>query len=274
MTQVINETYGGAKLRGVQRGDTFVGQVFTETTRSVQISADSVSSLREKLKAEAARMSGAYVGFEGARKRFLDFMPDGFADARYVAQEREYKLARRAMLEAAAPLSARPFTPEQAVAAAKAFSINLLHSTEQIRAREALSSPSGPAILEALASFADTPGQAPLYTLARLLAPFDAARWTVITLLPFFWRPEHHMFLKPEVTCEFAAAVGHPFHLEYGPKLDFDVYKSLMDLTARTEREVASLNPADRLDLQGFIWVVGRYTAEDGGQSDQLEADG
>ncbi|MEQ8405783.1 MAG: hypothetical protein RKE49_11855 [Oceanicaulis sp.] len=273
MTQVINETFGSAKLRGVKRGDAYVGQVFTETGRSAQINAESVDALRGKLKAEAARLSRGYVGFEGARTRFLDFMPAGFADARYVAQKRDYKLARRATLEAAAPLSARPFTAEQAGAAAKAFSINLLHSTEQIRAREALVSPSGPAVLEALAAFTETPDQVALDALARLLKPFEAARWTVITLLPFFWRPDRHMFLKPEVTCEFALAVGHPFHLEYAADLHIAVYDSLMNLTARTECELASLRPVDRLDVQGFIWVVGRYVAEDVGPSSKLEGE-
>ena len=273
MAQVINEVFGEAKLRGIKQGDIYVGQVFIDMERSPQISANSVGELLELLKAEAARMTKAFVGFEGARKRFRDFMPDGFADKRYVAQEREYKLARRATLKAAAPLSARPFTAQQAGAAAKAFSINLLHSTEQIRSREALVSPSGPAILEALATFAEAPDQAALDGLARLLKPFEAARWTVITLAPFFWRPERHMFLKPEVTCEFAAAVGHPFHLEYGADLDIGVYDSLLDLTARTEREVEGLYPVDRVDVQGFIWVVGRYVAEDVGRSGKLESD-
>ena len=265
MEQVINQNYGSAKLRGVKRGDAFVGQVFTDTGKSVQISADSAPKLLKKLKFEAARMSGAYVGFDGAKKRFLDFLPEGFADPRYIDQERAYKLARKSSLEAAAPLSDRPFSPLQASGAAKAFSINLLHSTEQIRAKEALSSLKGHAILEALAEFTDAPSQSTLDTLAALLKPFQAARWTVITLLPFFWRPDRHMFLKPEVTCEFAAAVGHPFHLEYTADLDLGVYEELLDLASKTEQETSGMNPSDRIDIQSFIWVVGRYTLDDAG---------
>jgi hypothetical protein len=36
--------------------------------------------------------------------------------------------------------------------------------------------------------------------------------------LPFLWRPEGEMFLKPEVTRDFAARVGRRFHLDYGPR--------------------------------------------------------
>lgn len=273
MEQVINQTYGSAQLRGVKRGDAFVGQVFTDTGKSVQISADSAPELLEKLKSEAARMSGAYVGFDGARRRFLEFLPDGFLDSRYIEQERVYKLARKSSLETAAPLSARPFSALQASGAAKAFSINLLHSTEQIRAKEALSSPQGHAILEALAEFTDAPSQPTLHTLAALLKPFEAARWTVITLLPFFWKPDRHMFLKPEVTCEFAAAVGHPFHLEYTAELDLGVYEALLDLAYKTEQETSGMNPSDRIDVQSFIWVVGRYTLDDAGKGPELQAD-
>jgi hypothetical protein len=37
------------------------------------------------------------------------------------------------------------------------------------------------------------------------------------TYLPFLWRPEAHMFLKPEITTEFAARVGHRLADDYEP---------------------------------------------------------
>jgi hypothetical protein len=57
----------------------------------------------------------------------------------------------------------------------------------------------------------------------RALKPHDSAKWTVATYLPFLWQPEKHMFLKPEVTKDFAARVGHRFATDYKARLDFSV---------------------------------------------------
>ena len=59
-------------------------------------------------------------------------------------------------------------------------------------------------------------------TLARLeatLKPYESAKWTVATYLPYLWQPERHMFLKPEVSKDYAARVGHPFASVYEPGL-------------------------------------------------------
>jgi hypothetical protein len=71
------------------------------------------------------------------------------------------------------------------------------------------------------------------------------------------------MFLKPEKTVDFAERVGHPFAHLYSAGLISEVYASLLDLAAETERQVTSLGPADRIDIQSFIWVVGAYEDSD-----------
>jgi hypothetical protein len=93
----------------------------------------------------------------------------------------------------------------------------------------------------------------------RALNPNDSAKWTVVTYLPFLWRPQEHMFLKPEATKDFAARIGHRLAMVYEPRLDIAVYDSLLDLAARTAEELADLQPRDRIDVQSFIWVVGDY---------------
>jgi hypothetical protein len=45
--------------------------------------------------------------------------------------------------------------------------------------------------------------------------------------LPFLWRPDQHMFLKPAVTQDFAARVGHRFAHDYEARLAVGVYESL-----------------------------------------------
>ena len=70
------------------------------------------------------------------------------------------------------------------------------------------------------------------------------------------------MFLKPQVTKDFAERVGHPFFLLYKSQLEFSVYESLLDLADRTARELSDLAPPrslDRIDIQSFIWIVGGY---------------
>jgi hypothetical protein len=46
-----------------------------------------------------------------------------------------------------------------------------------------------------------------------------APNWTVVTYLPFLLGPETHMFLKPKVTKDFAARMGHGFASDYEPHL-------------------------------------------------------
>ena len=102
-----------------------------------------------------------------------------------------------------------------------------------------------------------------LRDLAPVLKSFDAAKWTVIAYLPFLWRPEAHMLLKPEVTRDFAARVGHPFADAYSPELRPAVYDALLDLVRATEAALIDLRPVDCIDVQSFIFVVGRYTEDD-----------
>jgi hypothetical protein len=64
------------------------------------------------------------------------------------------------------------------------------------------------------------------------------------------------MFLKPEVTKDFAERVGHRFASDYEPRLDIGVYKSLLDLLQETEGQLIELQPRDRVDVQSFIWVL------------------
>lgn len=67
------------------------------------------------------------------------------------------------------------------------------------------------------------------------------------------------MFLKPEVTKDYAARIGHSFQHDYQSSLEYEVYESLLDLTAQTNSALKSANlpPRDNIDTQSFIWVIG-----------------
>src|SRR5690606_18936152 len=113
------------------------------------------------------------------------------------------------------------------------------------------------------AAFTKEPLQRSLDAMIAAIAPHGAATWPLLTYLPYLWEPDRHMFLKPEATTDFATRVGHQFAREYDPERRLDVYEALLGLAAWTEQHIADLRPADRIDVQSFIWVVGSYTDAD-----------
>lgn len=70
---------------------------------------------------------------------------------------------------------------------------------------------------------------------------------------------EEHIFLKPEVTKDFAERVGHGLAHSYSAELDFGVYEDLLDLAQAIRQSVIDLEPRDMIDIQSVIWVVGDY---------------
>ena len=143
---------------------------------------------------------------------------------------------------------------------------NLLSPFEMMRAQDLLRGRNADASIQAAARFAKHASQSSLSNLERALKSDDCAKWTVATYLPYFWRPDAHMFLKPEATKDFAARVGHPFASLYSARLEFDVYDSLLKLTSKANEELADLAPRDRIDVQSFIWVVGNYREKEGSE--------
>jgi hypothetical protein len=225
---------------------------------------DGPDEIWERLKQEVLKAGRAYVGFDGARARFLRFFPQGFADSGYLREERDYKLAAKAQLDAAAPVEEAAQGRGFGLAVLAAFQhTNLLSPFEKMKLPPLLRGPSADGFVRAAASFAQGEGLPALQEMRKLAQPHDCAKWAVLTYLPFMWRPDIHMFLKPTVTQEFAARVGHPFAHTYAPDLDIAIYDSLLDLVARTEDELAALGPRDRIDVQSFIWVVGAYNEEE-----------
>ena len=214
----------------------------------------------KRLQQEAGKSDPRYFGYAGARTRFLKFFPGGFASEGYLQGERDYKLAAKRSLDENVPLE-RALTEsglgEAVLAAYRAT--NLLSPFEKTRLQDLLRGPAADDFVHAIAGFSECPTGINLSRLEVILRPYDCAKWTVVTYLPYFWSPVDHMFLKPEVTREFAARVGHPFESIYSAKLGLEIYESLLDLREKTEAALQDLSPRDGIDIQSFIWVVGRY---------------
>lgn len=247
---------GKRDLRLVRKG----GRYFGMADVKVCAEGDSEDDVWRRLHDDAGKGDPHYFGFDGARARFLQFMTDGFRSAHFATLERDYKVAAKAKLDATAPLDKAVDGTGYGEAVLSAYrATNLLSPFEQTRVQEVLRGPLADAFVRAAARFTLDPGKATLRDMETALKPHDSAKWTVVTYLPFLWQPEAHMFLKPEVTKDFASRVGHRFASDYEARLHMPVYESLLDLVAKTEAVLKSLGPQDHIDIQSFIWIIGHY---------------
>ena len=263
------------RLRLLEVKDGYVGVVISDGKgRLAEAKGADPVELWQRLESAAAQASNEYVGWDGARTRFLRFFPGGFASKRYLGEERDYKISAKKILDAGAPLEGAQTAVGLGKTVLTVFQkTNLLSPFETMRVRDLLHSPDADAFVNAAARFTLGAGAQAWMDMVRLAKPFEAAKWPVLTYLPFLWRPDRHMFLKPEVTKGFAERVGHPFVYAYGASLEIGVYESLLDLAGRTEAEIAAFHPADRIDVQSFIWVVGAYAEKDAPSAEVAEAE-
>ncbi|WP_424139405.1 hypothetical protein [Roseomonas chloroacetimidivorans] len=257
---------GKLLLRLVQEKAAYSGVVIGGAGRPAVIRGIDPDEVWQRLQNEAGRADRSYFGFDRARQRFLRFFPGGFTSKDYVESERNYKVKAKVELDAAAPLEAAATGEGYGEAVLRAFrATNLLAPIEKTKLQSVLRGASADAFVQAAARFTLGAGTSALMDMDRILRPHDSAKWTVVTYLPFLWRPSVHMFLKPEVTKGFATKVGHPFVHDYETRLHADVYDGLLSLVGQTESELVELRPKDRIDVQSFLWVVGAYDeAKDG----------
>lgn len=148
------------------------------------------------------------------------------------------------------------------------FRINLLYKYEFLTLKEVLSH-SGEELFTVVRHFMTEERKVipnfsqSLSEMAELIRPYGRASWPLVTILPFLLNPERHMFLKPKVTKDYADRVGHDFTQTYSSEITSETYASLLELVKWTEVRIADLKPKDGIDVQSFIWVVGKYTDED-----------
>lgn len=212
----------------------------------------------------AARLNPLFVGYEGARKRFLSFFPQGFRGADYIGHERAYKLDAKQKLDKAVPLD-RALTGTGFGEAILSIyrATNLLFSIEKTRLQDLLRGRDADDFIHAAAAFASGDRNQGLREMKSILKRSDNAKWTVVTYLPFLWRPDTNVFLKPTMIQNFASRVGHRFADDYSPELDLKVYESLLDLAEEVKQKVADLEPRDMIDVQSFMWTSVEYREED-----------
>lgn len=261
MMKTIRETSAGkARLRLIQTGTGYAGIILEDGKKIFEARGDDEEVVWQDLHAQLARSGPNWFGWGGARDRFLHWFAGGFNSPAYLADERNYKLAAKQRLEATAPVEVAATGSGHGEAVLAAYRrTNLLYPVEKTRLQALLRGPDADEFVRAAARFALGEGKSALASMERLLRPHDNAKWTVVTYLPFLWKPEEHIFLKPEVTKDFASRVQHGLEQEYGSELNHDVYASLLDLAGKIGEEFAALGPRDMVDIQSVIWVLGDY---------------
>jgi hypothetical protein len=247
-------------FRLVEKSGIFVGLIIEAGKIRHQLEGTNADELWQKIHDEHSRLDPQFFGYDGAISRFCKIFPDGFQDPAYLAQERNYKLAAKKRLDETVPLAeARTGSGYGEKVLAVFQATNLLSPFEKVRLSEALRGTSADSFVRGAASFASGEINSGLAAMKQSLKSADVAKWTAVTYLPYLWRPEAHIFLKPQVTREFATRVGHSFAHDYSSDLHPATYISLLELARQTQTRVASLAPRDLIDVQSFLWVVGEY---------------
>jgi hypothetical protein len=204
------------------------------------------------------------------RRRFLEFFPDGFRDETYVETERAFKWdAHRAWSESLGreQLARLLAVGDHLEVARRAARIEgrtqLLFSFEKMALRDAIRTDAGARTFatgldEWIYGAGSMRSRFERWcdTLARLpRRQTRVATWPLATVFGFIARPRTHMFMKPVVTRIAADAYG--VELDYGSKLSWSTYASLLDFAGRVRADQQDLGPRDMIDAQSFIWVQG-----------------
>jgi hypothetical protein len=226
--------------------------------------------MSDQVSTQAAQKTKISTGALDCRKRFLRFFPKGFRDPKYFDWERGYKLAAHEQWQDslnrkafAAMLKKGDFAEIAASAVRIESRTNLLFSFEKMALRDGIKSAAGAeAFSRGLYDFLYGPGKIDrkferwCETIAEL--PRKQTRvltWTVATIFGFIAQPETHIFLKPNTTRNAARQYGFDFRYQSRPT--WEIYASLLEFAETIRRDQIDLGPADMIDLQSFIWVIG-----------------
>jgi len=224
---------------------------------------------------------------EVARKRFLGIAPRGFADPRYWHEERDYKWSAherfKVVLEPGVSQWIRDrnaarvreaVTEVYSPAGKPKYALNLMSPQFEWPAFKDSLEVDQPLLtyVEAALEFAKQP--APDESLFNRYSEavgrlptreggVQLEKWTVLTWLPFIANPTHHIFLKPQMTQEFASVL--PFELQYRSHLNHTTYSRLQEMARHLKARISDLemNPEQReldmIDVHSFMWIVVEY---------------
>ncbi|MBY0566623.1 MAG: hypothetical protein K2P70_04895 [Hyphomonadaceae bacterium] len=211
--------------------------------------------------------SGDTPQLKRAKRKFLSYFPEGFADEHY--SERDYKWQahcqwREALGQNTYKSLLRQHSYEEI--ALRALRIegrtNLIFSFEKMALRDGTRGNGAEIFATALYQFLygrRSSGKRFEDWVAALSAlPRKQTRvvtWPVVTVFGFLAQPDQHLFVKPRVTRRAVEALGMQF--DYTSKPNWETYESALELANGLKRTLSDMAPQDMIDVQSFLWVQG-----------------
>ena len=204
-----------------------------------------------------------------ARRKFLSYFPEGFADEDYI--ERGYKWdAHCQWREALGQATFKALLRERRYEEIAQRAVRIEGRTHLIFSFEKMALRDGVRDEDAAERFArglyaflhgqGTPQKKKFEKWVEALASLPRKQtrvltWPVTTVFGFIAQPEQHLFVKPNVMRRAAKAMGLSF--EYASRPNWATYASALKFAATLKRELRDLKPRDMIDIQSFIWVQG-----------------
>jgi hypothetical protein len=217
---------------------------------------------------------GAVPSFDLAVQKFLRFFPAGFHDAKYQADERDYKFKAHGLMlgllgrdQMLALMGSRRYEEiwRRARKLVDQKTTNLINLYEILWLRSGVNSPSRQQLfstaLDNLLWSEDAMAKC-FESFAQMLYAIGAAKWLVATYFLFLAFPDNQIFPKPEVT-KLAAKICRA-DIQYVLEVNWTTYAKVLLLTEEIkarliQRRQENLIPRDMIDVQSFIWVIGAY---------------
>ena len=206
------------------------------------------------------------------RRKFLRFFPDGFRDKTYIDWEREYKWETHLRWQEALSetefrklLKAKAFSEiaARAIRVEQRSRYSMIFSFEKMALRDAVKSSAGArafaeGLFDCLHGRGEMRQRFERWVGVVAALPRKQTRvltWPLVTVFGFIAQPDIHLFLKPTVMKNAAAAYGFDFRYQSRPS--WETYENLLQFAAQIRKDLRELGPRDMIDLQSFMWVQG-----------------
>ena len=214
-----------------------------------------------------------YVSLHKVIQDFLVSYPGGFNDEKYLADERNYKIAahdfmvKRLNREVFEELLSNSDYKEICQRVSQVFykfqTGPLVSQFEMMQLNDGLKSEKNKELFskklfELL--YSDSTNQERFESFSDCLTKLNSAKWPLVTFFQFLMFPDQYIFLKPEVSKKAAELVG--FQLNYKVEINWLTYKCLLEFAnyLRDELQDMGCPPRDMIDVQSFIWCISHTT--------------